>query len=159
MRLILILLLIMSVSCTRKFLRSPSSYHSKFEAFTPGSTLKLRSPVELAHKVETIHKDDRCEIQKYCNFEIGNDPLRRPTMRGEFKVAAINEDEDKLVLLTQENEKIQLDCGLKYSIEKISVANDQYCDELTRSFTIYTFPEFVQTIIDVEITYADASPN
>jgi hypothetical protein len=157
MRLILIPVLILSVSCARKFLRSPSSYHSKFEAFTPGTTLKLRGPVELARKEETIHKDNRCEIQKYCNFEIGNDPLRRPTMRGEYKVVSVNEDEDKLILLTKENEKIQLDCGLKYTLEKISVANDKYCHELTRSFAIYTFPEFVQTIIDVEITYAEAS--
>ena len=125
MRILIIFVFTLFSACSSKGLRSPSSYHSKYHAFEPGTMIKLREPVEGAHKAETIYKDKKCQIQKYCRFEIDNDPLRKVTMRGEFKVDSINEDEDKLILITKENEKIQLDCGLKYSMDKISVENDR----------------------------------
>lgn len=156
MKIALVTFIILLCGCSQKrYLRSPANYSSKYEAFTPGTLIKLRAPVEGAYKEETIFEDDRCEVQKYCTFEIDNDPLRRVTMRGEFTVDSINEKEDKLILKTNENEKIQFDCGLKYTMKKISVQNDRYCEKHMKDFVIYTFPEFMQTIVEMDYTWTD----
>ncbi len=156
MRFSFILMFIFFASCAQKTLiRSPSAFKSKYDAFLPGTKIHLKEPVVQARKEETIYQDSKCEIQKYCRFEIDNDPHRKLTMRGEYIVDSINTEEDKLILLTKEKEKIQLDCGLKYSMKKISVENDRYCDKLVKGYQIFTFPEFMQTIIDIEITYLE----
>jgi hypothetical protein len=151
MVLLLSIFILASCSSNRGIIRSPSSHSSKYESLQAGTIITLREPVVGAKKEESIFKDKNCEIFKYCKFE----KSQTETIQGSFKVVEINNDEEKLVLLSQKNEKLQLDCGLKYIISQITLENDQYCAELMHSYKIFTFPEFMQTIIDIEITYLD----
>ncbi len=152
MNMVLLLSVVILTSCSsRGIIRSPSSHSSKYESLQVGTIITLREPVVGAKKEESIYKDKNCEIFKYCNFE----KSQTETIQGSFKVVEINNDEDKLVLLSQKNEKLQLDCGLKYTTPQITLENDQYCAEQMHSYKIFTFPEFMQTIIDIEITYLD----
>lgn len=145
------ILLVLNLSCSSRVIRSPSSHMSKYDAFHPGTVIKLREPVLGAKKEESIFKDKKCEIFKYCKFE----QTDSKSVKGTFRVVQINEEEEKLVLMSQKNEKVQLDCGLKYTSAKITLENDKYCAEQMDTYKIFTFPEFMQTIIDIEITYLE----